>query len=92
MWDHAEQAPEVAEDRTIIDDRAAREQNRETGPPTAHGPEEPTQSDVQSHESDPKIYESKRYVRPKPMGPGFLPLSSHSLKTSDTAPRHCHEG
>lgn len=80
MWDHAEQAPEVAEDRTITDDRAAREQSRETGPPTAHSPEEPTQSGVQSDESDPKIHESKRYVSPKPMGPGFSPLSSHSLR------------
>lgn len=53
MWNHAELAPEATEDKTIRKDSAeqgltAREQSRETRPPTADGPEEPTQSGVES--------------------------------------------
>lgn len=91
MWDHAEQAPEVAEDKTIPDDRAAREQSRRQDLPQ-HTAQKNPQSGVQSDESDSKIRESKHYVSPQPMEFGFSPLSSHSLKTSDMAPRHCYEG
>lgn len=46
MWDYAELAPKATEDKTIREDSAVREQSRETRPPTANGPEEPTQSGV----------------------------------------------